>query len=520
MTAWRLNRRRFLAVAGGAAGLAAGGAIGLPRRALAQSGPLPVRMDRDLSSLDPGYMVGGSEIDVLDSVLPRIVHYTYEGGTLGWGPSWHVDSCVQTDPTHIEFALRPGLMWTGGFGEVTAEDVKFSYERMKTSDWAGDWEALETVEITGTHTGVLVLNQPFAPFALNALAGSTGVVVCKAATEAQGAAASGFGADLQATCGPYLYNWVQKQRVELRPNPDWPGPAPAFAEVDYILVDEDKAAEIAYEAGEVDITEITPATHVRWKQSPPPDTSIRVAGALQYMWLGMNTEHPKLQDIRIRQAIQHAVDVDTVIAGAYEGVTEKSYGIICPGLVGKRNATKYSYDPAKARELLAAAGAAGLELELRTLNLQERILAAQIIQANLADVGIAATVVPLDGGPFWAMGQESKGDEWKNLEIWLMRYGGGPDPFEMTQWFVSSQVGVWNWERWSDPEFDELFHKGIGETDPDKRAQIYLRMQEIMEDTGAYVFINHEPETFVHRGYMDPVISPDGQMSFRQFTPA
>ena len=518
MKSWNLSRRRFLSAAGGMAGAAATGLIGGPSIARADShGVLQVRMRRDISSLDPGFMVGGTEIDVLDAVLPRLAQYSYEGGTLGWSPSPHVESVVQRDPTHIDFVLRRGLMWTNGYGEFTAEDVKFSYERLTTSDWAGDWEALERVDVTGSHSGTVVLNAPFAPFALIALAGSTGPILSRAATEAAGGK---FGTELPASCGPYIRHWIPKQRVELRPNPDWPGPHPAFEAIDYVTVEEDKAAEIAYEAGEVDMTQITPATHVRWSKSPPPDTVIQVAGALQYMWLGMNTEHPKLEDIRVRKAIQHAIDVDTVIQGAYEGVTEKSYGIICPGLVGKRNETKYGYDPDRARALLAEAGVSELELTLRTLNVRERVLAAQIMQANLADVGIAATVIPLDSGPFWDLGQESKGDTWKDLELWLMRYGGGPDPFEMTQWFVSSQVGVWNWERWSDAEFDDLYQKGLFETDPGKRSAIYLRMQEIMEDTGAYVFINHEPETFVHRPHLMPSISPDGQMSFRNFKKA
>ena len=520
MNPFNLTRRRFLSAAGGAAGMAAGGALGLPILARAQDGTLKLRARNDITSLDPGYMVGGSEIDVEDSILPRVAQYTYGPGGLGAGPGWHTESVTQRDPLSIDFRLRPGLMWTNGYGEFTAEDVKFSFERLKTSDWAGDWEAMDRVDVTGTHTGTIVLNKPFAPFWLSALAGSTGAVVCKAATEAAGAATSGFGVNIPATCGPYLHNWIQKQRIELRPNPDWPGPMPAFGSIDYIPIDEPTSAEIAYEAGEVEVTEITAATHVRWRANPPPNTVIKVAGALQYMWLGMNTEHPKLKDIRVRQAIQHAVDVDSIIAGAYEGVSEKSYGIVCPGLIGKRNATKYGYDPGKAKALLDAAGVSGLELTLRTLNTAERVLASQIIQANLAEIGITAKVMPLESGTFWAMGQESKGETWKELEIWLMRFGGAADPFEMTQWFVSGQVGVWNWERWTDPEFDRLFDEGIAETDPGRRGQIYLRMQEIMEDTGAYVFIAHEPEAFAHRSTLSPVISPDGQMSFRQFTAA
>jgi peptide/nickel transport system substrate-binding protein len=118
------------------------------------------------------------------------------------------------------------------------------------------------------------------------------------------------------------------------------------------------------------------------------------------------------------------------------------------------------------------------------------------------------------------MGQESKGDTWKDLELWLMRYGTTPDPYEATQWFVSSQVGVWNWERWTDPEYDLLYEKGIEETDPDKRAVIYQRMQEIMEETGAYVWINHEPETFAHRASVEVNAAPSGELNYRLFKKA
>ena len=117
----------------------------------------------------------------------------------------------------------------------------------------------------------------------------------------------------------------------------------------------------------------------------------------------------------------------------------------------------------------------------------------------------------MDAGPFWNLGLETEGDDWKDLELWLMSYLDSPDPSQMTQWYVSEQVGIWNWERWSDPEFDELAAKGLGESDPDKRHQIYVRMQEIMEDTGAYVFLNFPPNGGSCTGEgLEPVITPNG----------
>jgi peptide/nickel transport system substrate-binding protein len=513
----QFSRRHFL---GTASGIAAAAAIGgAPKFARAQGQRVAnVRMQRDISSLDPGFMVGGSEIDVQTAIMPELIEYAFDGDQLTWVKTAFTKDISQSDDgLQIQFTLNPGLQWSNGFGELTAEDVKFSFERMLTSDWSGNWEALDRVDVTGTHSGTIILKRPFAPFWLNTLCGGTGFVICKKAVEAAGGK---YTLEVPATCGPYVYEWTPKQRVVLTRNPDWTGPKPDYDVINYINVEEDKAAELAYEAGEVDVTRITPETYARYLKAPLPDTKTRVAGALQYMWMGMNTQHPKLQDIRVRQAIQHAVDVDSILQGAYAGVTERAYGIVPPPLPGRRTATKIDYNPEKSRALLSEAGVSGLEIDLSTLNHQARLLAAQIIQANLATVGIQARVVPLDSGPFWDLGQESKGEAWKESQLWLMRFGSEPDPFGPFQWFVKDQVGVWNWERWTDPEFDELYAKGLSEADPAKRSEIYLRMQDIMEDTGAYVWITHEPEVFVHRTTIEPDIWPTGQLNFRNFKSA
>jgi peptide/nickel transport system substrate-binding protein len=276
-------------------------------------------------------------------------------------------------------------------------------------------------------------------------------------------------------------------------------------------------AELAYEAGEVELTEIAANTVLRYAKNPPENSTVVASNSLQYAWVGLNTEHPKLKDPRVRKAIQHAVDVKSILQGAYNGVTHPSYGPVPPGLVGKRSETNYAYDPAKAKALLSEAGVSGLELSLRTMNAQDRMLAAQIVQANLLAVGIKLEIIPLEAGPFWDMGQESKGDVWKDLELWIMRYGTSPDPYSVMQWFVRSQVGIWNWERWSSDEFEDLYAKGLVETDVDARHSIYIRMQEIMEDTGGYVWLTHEPESFVHSNDLVPEIGPSGNLDFRNF---
>jgi peptide/nickel transport system substrate-binding protein len=508
------TRRQFLATSAMAG--AATFVTPLMRHAVAANGDtLTVRLNGDIASLDPGYNIGGHpESDIIYGLFPSLVNYIQEDGELNWRPSVYMEHIEWTDPTHIDFTLKPGFMWTNGFGELTAEDVAYSFDRMKVSEWKGYFEAYEKLEIRDSYSGTIVLNSPFSPFMLTSLCAQTGAIMSQKATESVGGR---YTTDIPASCSPYLLEWRQQQQVKLVPNPEWTGPQPTFTTVVGLVVDEHQAAALAYEAGELDATILSPVTYARYKESLPPDSAITIAGALNYQWLGMNTEHPKLQDIRVRKAIQHAIDVDAILQGAYGGTALASHGIVSPGLIGERRETKYSYDPEKSKALLAEAGVSGLELELKVLNEQERMLGGQIIQAQLAAVGIDVTVLPQDGGPFWEMGQETAGDGWKDLQIWTMRYSSAPDAYDPFQWFKRDQVGIWNWERWSDDEFETLFQEGIVETDPSRREEIYLRMQEIMEDTGAYVWISHEVEAFIHRDDLRIDVSPTGEMQFRYF---
>lgn len=515
-----MTRRNFLYTAAMSGLAAAGVSTTFVGAAEAAGGKeLNTRYYGTFDSLDPGYMVGGTpDYEVNWCINPCLAHYGKDSnGALTFRTTAHCEKLVQRDETHIDFTLTPGLMWSNGFGELTTEDVKYSYERMATSEWKGNYDAFSHVDIIDKYNGTIVLKFPFAPFIVTTLASGTGVIICKKATESVGGK---FGIKIPSTCGPYVFESKENQYIKLTRNPEWTGAKPAYDLITIYRIDEDNAAALAYEAGEIDCSKIQVSTYERYKKTPPPHTKLVVAGALQYMWMGLNTEHPKLKNPLVRKAIQYAVDASAVNAGAYGGTGEPSYGVVCPGLVGKRNETKYSYDPAKAKALLAEAGVSGLELTIRVKNIQEQILSATIIQANLQAIGVKLAVLPMDSGPYWDMGQESKGDTWKDLELWIMRYSSMADPYEPMQWFVGSQKGIWQWERWTSEEFDKLYDQGNKETDSAKRNEIYLRMQEIMEDTGGYVWLIHEPEVWAHRDTIEIDVAPSGELQILYSKPA
>jgi peptide/nickel transport system substrate-binding protein len=476
-----------------------------PERVLAaEGGVLKIRSEADMQVLDPGFMVGGIETSIQMACLPRLAMPTVEAdGRFGWAPSEWVESVTQDDPTHISFKLKPGMKWSGGNGEVSAEDVKFSLERMLKSDWSARWPTLERVDVKDALSGVIVLKAPFPATFLMGVATESGSIVPKAVVEKL--KDQKFTTELPAQHGPYmLTEWTPKQKLVLKANPDWQGTKPAFEEVHFLNIEDASAAELAFEAKEVDITQVQPATAARYMKEPPPGSKLSNQAGPFYTWIGMNTQHEKLKDIRVRKAIQRAIDVKSILDASYGGLAPQAHGVVPLGLIGNRKESKYGYNPDEARALLKDAGVSDLSLTFKTLNESYRVTAAQVVQANLADVGIKMEIQPVDSGPFWNLGLESKGEDWKTLEMWWMRFRTSADPSDAVQWFTKNQVGVWNWERWSDPEFEELWTKGLSELDAAKRDAIYLRMQEIMEDTGAYVWITHDPANFVHLASIVP----------------
>ena len=508
MVGFPFSRRGFLQ---GSLAVTAAASLGA-RAAVSQDGKiLRIRAVRDLQVLDPGWMVGGLEIDLQYATQGALAVFAEKDGQLSWVPSDFVESVDWADPLHINFKLKPGIMWSGGFGELSAEDVKFSYERIadpkNEAPWKDKWAALDRVDVTDKYSGTIVLKEAFSPLFFTTICDGPGSILCKAAVEKAGGR---FTIEFPATCGPYMIkSWEPNTRVQLTVNPQWTGRKPEFEEVHFLIIEDDKAAELAFEAGDVDLARVSPETFKAYKENTPAGTKIFEGPGTWWTWLGMNTEHPKLQDKRVRQAIQYAIDVDAINAAAYGGLAARSYGVVPPGLIGARKSSPFqTADLEKARALLKEAGAEGLELELKTLPDTDRVTAAQIVQANLAEIGINLTVTPVDSGPFWNLGIESEGDDWKDLQMWIMEFGDSPDPSSSTQWYVGSQVGVWNWERWKDPRFDELHYAALKETDAAKRDAMYQEMQQIMEDTGAYVWLIHRKIHTVYKDWMIPVILP------------
>ena len=255
-----IDRRKFIV---GTAGVGLAALVESHSAAFAQAKPsITVRIDRDLASLDPGYRTGPMDGNVIRSVFQRLMKQKPGSAELELDAASDVK---QTTPTTIEFTLKPGQMFSDGYGEMTAEDVKFSFERIglppaaggKESPYKGDWVLLEKVEVTGKYTGRIVLTKPRANLFDVALADVSGCIAPKKAVEERGAEF----ATKPVGSGPYVVASLEKQRgAVLKRHEGYAGAKPAFDEITIRFISDPKTTELALRSGELDFAILSPAT--------------------------------------------------------------------------------------------------------------------------------------------------------------------------------------------------------------------------------------------------------------------
>lgn len=487
-------------------------ALGLSFPALADT--LRIAVPADPGYLDPAYYGSTSEQILIDNLYPRLAKYVP-------GDTWKVEldaakSVDLSDPANIAFELKPGLIWSGGFGELTAEDVKYSFERHLNPDLASalvtEFHLLKEVEVTGKYTGIIHLSEPSPAFWSSTLTYTTGAIISKKAAEA--ATGGYFEATPAATIGPYRFKSFEPgQHFVLEKNPDWTGTPADFDEVEVIPIPEDSAALAAFDAGEIDYTLVAALEFDRLQATPPKDGEVKLAESIDPLWLGITQSAPALADQKVRRAIQLAVDVDGIIAATTGGHGKRSTGIVAPGLTGYRATNIYGHDIEAACALIKEAGAEGTTIRLDYVDRSDRAAAAQIIQANLAEIGLVVELNAQDEGTFWSIDSIRAAD----LQLHLKAWTGNPDGLYIMQYFTTEQLGSWNWEAFQNPDYEALVATARATPDGPERAALYVKMQDMLEESGDFLFITSEPWAVVTRKGMTPGLLPDGRPVFAAF---
>jgi peptide/nickel transport system substrate-binding protein len=484
--------------------------------AQAEGGTLKIRLLNDIINLDPPFIPASADEITGYGVFEGLV--TYKPGT------WEVvNQLAETfepsaDGLQFAFKLKEGIQFHGGYGELTAEDVKFSYERTAgltkpaiDSPYKGDWSALQEVRVDGPYEGTIILKEPFAPIMSTTLPVFSGWVVSKKAVEERG---DKFATSPIGT-GPYEFvEWKPKQQASVKRFADYGGASADllgtyFDEMIFVPIDDPNAADIALETGEVDFGQLSLPGIGRFEEND--DFTVEKRTALDYTWIGMNIQSPKLQDINVRQAIRYAIDVPSILEGVFEGRYQRATAILPEGMpIGYwADAPVYDQDIDKAKSFLAQASNPPTELEYRHTNADEGAKdTGEIVQANLAELGIDVSIKTLDSSAYYALEK----DELRSRELFFVGYITNPDPWWSMEWFTCDQIDVWNWMYWCNKDFDRLNQEALKTSDAAKRNELYIEAQKLWDQAAHTVWLFWPTNYFGARKGIQPALREDGRI--------
>lgn len=366
-------------------------------QALAKS-DITIAMQLEPPHLDPTSAAAQAINSVVyTNIFEGLTRFMGDGSVVpGLAESWEVSE----DGTVYTFKLHDGVTFHDGT-TMDAEDVKFSLDRASAEDSANAQKALfagiESVEVVDPLTVKVTLSEPNGNFLFN-MAWGDAVIVSPDSIENIKTSPVGTGA---FTFG----NWVQGDSITLIQNPDYWGDQPALETATFKFISDPTAAFAAMMAEDVDVFDNFPAPENLAQFEADPRFQVLVGSTEGETILSTNNKKPPFDDIRVRQALAHAIDRQAIIDGAMFGYGTPIGTHFAPHNPAYVDLTGTSaHDPEMAAKLLADAGyAEGFEATLHLPPPSYARRGGEIIAAQLAEVGIKAEIINVE----WAQWLES-----------------------------------------------------------------------------------------------------------------
>lgn len=466
------RRRDALALIGGALGASA-----LPFRAWAQEGArrggvLKVSAAANPSSLDP--MTGGSGLDhsYLWTIYDTLVEWDYDS----LKPKPGLAKWSYPDPKTMVLDLAPNVSFHDGT-PCDAQAVKFNLDRNRgdgRSNIKADLTSIASVDVTGPLQVTLKLNNPDT--ALPAIfSDRAGMMVSPKAAQA--------GAEFDRRpvgAGPWSFvSWADNQNVTVKRNEKyWREGRPFVDGIEFSIIPEIATGLRSVVAGQNDLI-----YQVSARQKPIIDRAKNLTAlthpTLYCQQIYFNYSRAPLDNVKVRQAINYAVDRDAFLKATLAGIGEVATMALptTHWAYDKETAGLYKHDPERARKLLAEAGFAnGLDLTMGNYTDQDAVRRGEVILDQLGKVGIRAKftsgTVPEISGQFF-------GNE-KKFDALLSAWTGRPDP-SMTYSLMFGRGAYYNAGRGeASPELTALLAESRASEDLAARAQVFAKIQRIV----------------------------------------
>lgn len=328
------------------------------------------------------------------------------------------------------FQLRKGVKFHGDYGELKAADVVYSIKRAadpKRSSFATNFEILDKVEAVDDYTVRFTLKYPDAAFLGRVSNYHGGNIVSQAAAEKLG---DKFGQAPIGT-GPFAFgDRVTQQYVKLVANDAYFRGKPKLAGITYRMIPSDSARELAFTSKEIDV--MAGKREQRWVESAKKrGMAVDIFEPAEFRTIFLNRSIKPLDNLKVRQAIAAAINVDEIVRYAGKDVADKACSVIPNGYLGEDcSAGTYAYDIVRAKRLLAEAGfPAGISIKSVVSNVSAQQPIMEIVQAQLARAGIKLNMEVVDHASYQAKSRQDQSAlvfygaaRFPNADIWLTEF--------------------------------------------------------------------------------------------------
>jgi len=485
-------------------------------------------MAADPTNLDPHVTVDGLALNTMQRCYDKLVDLRpgepKPGAPLEVDPEVADSWTVSPDSLTYTFKLKPGLKFADG-SPLDANAVKWSFDRMMKINKSGaaNIRQLKSTEAKDPTTVVMILSDPYAYF-LPALGTYAASIINPKVQEQEkdGDGAQGYLANNAVGSGPYVISeWRRGEQITLDYNPNWWGKEPSIKRVIIRIIPEATNQKLALSKGDIDFSGGISIPEMLTLQGQP-GVKIVEAPSMSISLAYLNNTKPPLDNVKVRQAMSYAMNYEVHVKDIIQGKGRLINGPLAYGMEGyDESLTAYTYDPAKAKALLAEAGFPnGFEIML-TYSSQGSSTAddtALAAQSNLADVGIKVNIEKvaeptrrerIDKGDFvWSVGGWSP-----PLPI---------PPWTMDKWYLSSNRGL-NANRafYSNPKVDELVSKAPTVLNADQRIQMYRDAQKIVVDEAPYILFSQANQVLGMRDNLEGFqVKPGGSayLNYERFS--
>jgi len=465
----------------------------------------------DANTLDPQFVTDVPTSRMVMAIHQTLVYPDLEGKMQPvLAESW----TVSEDKLNWTFKLRKGVKFHDGT-PFNAEAVKYTFERINDPDLGSPRKStakvIKEVKVIDEHTVTLVTSEPFAPF-LAQLSAYNLAIISPAAAKEHG---KKYG-EHPAGTGPFkLDSWTPGEKMVFARNDDYWGPKTYLDKLEVRIVPEDSARVMALLSGDVDAIASVPPIMIE-KLAKSKEVEVYQGTGFRTIYIGMNNKVPPFDNLKVRQALTHAIDPQAIVNGVLGGVGTLGGGFESPVIPGAhKNLKPYKYDPALAKKMLAEAGYPdGFKTELYTPTgryLMDRQV-TEAVQAQLKEVGVEAKIQTPDWGTL-----RSLLDKYDQIPMFLMGKGSPTGDLDLTLTLTTYCKGRMNHFSYCNPEVDKLIDLQRGVVDVAERYKVLDQIQEVFYQEAPAVVLYYEDQVFGHRANVHGLwINPNEFIGFDQ----